>query len=461
MTDDSPVSPTTPDILTSHTTTSDTRLVSPTTTPDTLTTSHPPPPLTPMTAPSRMTLSSTTSSAQPPMTTPSRAQPPLTSLPTISRAQRPTTAPSRAQPPLTPSPTTSRAQPPTTASSRAQTLLTPSRTTTLETLVSPTTTPNTSGKGTIAGSIVAGIVALVGIAGILALTNWAHQVNQAKKVKKFVFFISRTEFHEFNFLLPFPPHLPRPKKKMVGSFQITLTLTPVDIEEDHTYQQVVWQRFNINDGSREFTARLDYDRAFGTANIRDGSDNINRVSFSDRPLSIGHAKPGRPVPLEGSAWANPLDFIVRKYTRIIARNESRVPVRVVIGSYICEGSEGSSTESSEHDLEEGNVEGEEEEDRLCRPKLKQQVGFQSFVVFDNEIGHEEELSASFDLILRAYKTHDVEVAQILSPAYLRDKAVPLLEDQGIRVSKLPKSATWYIIMNGSDVQLTVERPTWR
>lgn len=58
----------------------------------------------------------------------------------------------------------------------------------------------------------------------------------------------------------------------------------------------------------------------------------------------------------------------------------------MIGSYICEESERSTTESYDH-LEEGNMEEEGEEDRLYRPKSKQQVGFQSFVVIDDEIGY--------------------------------------------------------------------------
>ncbi|KAJ6567170.1 hypothetical protein DFH09DRAFT_453382 [Mycena vulgaris] len=257
-----------------------------------------------------------------------------------------------------------------------------SSTTTVD--VSPTAasdTPNSTGhtftsagspshRAVIAGSIVAGIVGLVGIIGFISFANWAHLVNQAKKASKPGAFPSKS--HEFNFVVPpYPPG--RPRRDKAKSYQITLTLTPVDIEEGYTYQQVVWQRFNISDGSLKFTARLDYDRAFGTANIRDGSDNINRVAFSDRPLSF----PGRPVPLKGSAWANPLEFITRKYKRIIARNEDHIPVRVVIGSYICESSEY---------VEDRNVEEEGEEDHLCGPELNQQAGFQSFVVMDDNIG---------------------------------------------------------------------------
>ncbi|KAF7349822.1 hypothetical protein MVEN_01282500 [Mycena venus] len=293
-----------------------------------------------------------------------------------------------------------------------------------------------SHNGAITGYTVAGILSLVGIAGLIALANWVSQVIQAKKASK--------------------PGMFPSKKEKIKSHQITLTLTPVDIEEGYTYRQVVWQRFNIDNGSSQFTARLDYDRAFGTANIRRGRDEINSVSFCDRPLSIGHAKPGRIIPLKGSAWANPLEFIIRKYNRITARNDSHAPVRMVLGSYICQGSEGSSTESFVG-MEEGNMEEAAEHDYLVHSQSTQDVGFQSFVVMDHETGYAETLSASFDLILRAYKTHGVEVGQILSPLYLRDEAVPLLGEQGIRISKLPKIATWGIIPNKSGIELKRER----
>ncbi|KAF7344110.1 hypothetical protein MVEN_01700800 [Mycena venus] len=325
------------------------------------------------------------------------------------------------------------------------------------------TAPTSSGTGggspvshteAVTGYTVAGILGLVGIAGLIALANWANQVIQAKKASKPGMFSSKV--HEFIFF--FPPYLPWPKKekKKIKAHQITLTLTPVDIEEGYTYQQVVWQRFNIDNGSSQFTARLDYDRAFGTANIRRGRDEINNVSFCDRPLSIGHAKPGRIIPLKGSVWTKPLEFIIRKYNRITARNDTHVPVRMVLGSYICQGSEGSLTESS-GDVEEGNVEEAAEHDFLVRSHSTQDVGFQSFVVMDQDIGYAGTLSASFDLILRAYKTHGVEVGQILSPPYLRDQAVPLLGEQGIRISKLPRIATWGIIPNESGIQLKRER----
>ncbi|KAJ7697809.1 hypothetical protein B0H17DRAFT_1130090 [Mycena rosella] len=258
---------------------------------------------------------------------------------------------------------------------------------------------NSSSHGSKAtNTIVAGILGLAGIAGVASLASWAHQVGQAKKASKPGSFLSKG--HDFNFVIP--PYIPgRPKRKIPKSYQITLTLTPVDIDEGYSYQQVVWQRFNINDGSPKFTARLDYDRAFGTANIRDGGDNINRVAFSDRPLSIRHAK-----------------------------------------------SRGT-TDNSEY-VEARNSEEEDEEDRLFVPDLNQQVGFQSFIVMDESIGYAEQISASFDLILRVYKTQDVEVGQILSPAYVKHKAVPLLGEQGIRLSKLPKVATWLLVSDGSE-----------
>ncbi|KAF7335487.1 hypothetical protein MVEN_02202200 [Mycena venus] len=300
-------------------------------------------------------------------------------------------------------------------------------------------TKSPSRRAGIVHSIVGGIVGMISIVGVISLASWASKVIQAKKASKPG--ANSSKSHDFVFF--FPPYLPRPKKEKIKSHQITLTLTPVDIEEGYTYQQVVWQRFNIDDGSSQFTARLDYDRAFGTANIRSGRDEINGVSFCDRPLSFGHAKPGRIIPLKNSVWANPLEFIIRKYSRITARNDNHFPVRVVLGSYIYEGNEHSSTESPE-DVVEG-----------------QNVRFQSFVVMDDPIGYAETLSASFDLILRAYKTHGVEVGQILSPQYLRDEAVPLLGERGIRISKLPNFATWGIIPNESGIELKRERTARR
>ncbi|KAF7362655.1 hypothetical protein MVEN_00614600 [Mycena venus] len=324
------------------------------------------------------------------------------------------------------------------SASQATSALQPTSSTTNGSVLLSTTTNVNTVPSTATSSIVAGILGLVGIIGVISLAGWASQVIQAKKASKPG--ANSSKSHDFIFF--FPPYLPRPKKEKIKSHQITLTLTPLDIEEGYTYKEVVWQRFNIDDGSSQFTARLDYDRAFGTANIRSGRDDINGVSFCDRPLSIGHAKPGRIIPLKGSAWANPLEFIIRKYTRITARNDNHFPVRMVLGSYICEGSEVSSTESS-GDVVEG------------------EVRFQSFVVMDDPIGYAETLSASFDLILRAYKTNGAEVGQILSPQYLRDEAVPLLGERGIRISKLPKITTWGIIPNESGIELKRERTARR
>ncbi|KAJ7022212.1 hypothetical protein C8F04DRAFT_1272851 [Mycena alexandri] len=178
-----------------------------------------------------------------------------------------------------------------------------------------------------------------------------------------------------------------------------------NIEDGYTYQQVAWQRFNFrqSDEPSKVTARLDYDRAFGTANIRSGGDAINGVAFCDHPVSFEHAKPGRPVPFKGQAWAYPLQFITRKYKRIIARNDDHVPLR----SYVCEEMQRESTHSSE-DAEDRDVEQEGEDTRLFGSTSNEGVGFQAFVVMDEKIGYAEQISASFDLILRIYKTQDVE-----------------------------------------------------
>ncbi|KAJ7433685.1 hypothetical protein B0H11DRAFT_2121028 [Mycena galericulata] len=332
-----------------------------------------------------------------------------------------------------------------------------------------------SHRAKITHSIIAGIVGLVGIVCVAALANLAYQISIAKKAGKPGSFPNKS--HKFIFVIP--PYMPDLRRnKRPNSYQITLTLTPVDIQDDYTYQQVAWQRFNINDGSDQFTATLQYDRAFGAANIRNSVDSINRVSWCDPPVSFGHAKPGRPVYLRQSTW-KALNFIRWKYQRIIARNEDRVPVRMVIGndvsllylcacyqnnsaigSYIChEEGGGEPTEISQH-VADDNVEEAIEIDALV-PKPNEDAGFQSFVVLDETIDYAEQISASFDLILRAYKTQDVEVGQILPWNYLRDKAVPLLGEQGIRLSKLPKVATWSILSDGSDMELIMERPALR
>ncbi|KAJ7243499.1 hypothetical protein C8J57DRAFT_62636 [Mycena rebaudengoi] len=320
----------------------------------------------------------------------------------------------------------------------------------LATTVATTDSDNIRGLHPNTGPIIgSAIAAIIGLLAIAALGNLASQVIQAKKASK----PGANAKKSREFIFVFPPYFPRPKKEKIKSHQITLTLAPVDIEDDYTYQQVVWQRFNIDDGSSEFSAKFNYDRGFGTANIKPGRDEINGVSFCDRPLAIGHAKPGRIIPLKGSAWANALEFIIRKYTRITARNDSEVPLRLVIGTYNC-------VENDPEAAGEGNVEGTEEHDYLVRSQSAGWVEFQSFVIMDDPIHYAETLSASFDLTLRAYKTHDVDVGQILSPSYLRDKAVPLL-GEGIRISKLPKIATWNILSNDSGIELARERTTRR
>ncbi|KAJ7491500.1 hypothetical protein B0H11DRAFT_2009314 [Mycena galericulata] len=313
-----------------------------------------------------------------------------------------------------------------------------------------------SHRAKITHSVIAGIVGLVGVVCVAALVNLAYQINIAKKAGKPGSFPNKS--HKFIFVIP--PYMPDLRRnKRPNSYQITLTLTPVDIQEGYTYQQVVWWRFNINDGSDKFTAKLDYDRAFGTANIRDSIDSIDRVSWCDPPVSFGHAKPGRPVYFRQSTW-KALNFIRWKYQRIIARNEDHVPMRMVIGNdvsllWLC-ACEGEPAENSQHVVGD-NVEEAIEIDALV-PKSNQEARFQSFAVLDETIEYLEQISASFDLILHAYKTQDVEVGQILPWEYLESKAVPLLGEEGIRLSKLPKVATWSIVSDGSDIELIMEQP---
>ncbi|KAJ7775553.1 hypothetical protein B0H16DRAFT_1507853, partial [Mycena metata] len=295
----------------------------------------------------------------------------------------------------------------------------------------------------VVGSIVGGLLGLAAIIGFISFASWAHKIRHAKKASKPGAFKSKT--HEFNFVIP--PYRPDHKswRNSFNSFQITLTLTPVDIEEGYTYQQVAWQTFDVTQSAKSTTVtkRLDYDRGFGAANIQDGGDAIGGVAFSKSPQTFEHAKPGRPVPFRGHTWSNPLRFIARKYQRIIARNDDHVPLRLVIGSYVWDEKERYSSEYV--DARDGVEEG--------------QAGFQSFVVMDDKIGYAEEISASFDLILRVYKTQGVQVEQILSPAYVKHKAVPLL-GEGIKLSKLPMVATWVVDTEGPDVQLRMEGPGW-
>ncbi|KAJ7184982.1 hypothetical protein C8R46DRAFT_1065690 [Mycena filopes] len=308
-------------------------------------------------------------------------------------------------------------------------------------------------KGVIAGSVIGGIAGLAALIAFLKFLHWLREISQAKKAAKPGAMKSKTR--EFNFIIP--PCPPGTSRGNSTSYQIALTLTPVDIEDNYTYKEVVWQREKVipNETSktRTYTAKLDYDRAFGTANIRTGGDIINGVSYCDHPTSFQHAKPGRPIPFKGHVWSNPLQFIAHKYTRIIARNDDHVPLRLVIGSYVRPEDQPVSIHSSEygeyHNLEEGDRNGNE--------KIS---GFQPFVIMDDKIQYAQQISASLDLVLRIYKTQDVEVGQILSPTYLKRKAVPLLGEGGIKLSKLPRVATWVVDTEGSDVRLRMEKPGW-
>jgi len=208
------------------------------------------------------------------------------------------------------------------------------------------------------------------------------------------------------------------------------------------------QMFTITRESPKWTERLHYKRAFGIAITESGGDALHNVVFCREPTSKEHAKPGRAL-LWTASWGNPLSqFMPLKYTRIIARNqdEKYTPQRLVIGSWV-----------------DGESDEEKEETALL-PKSEQQFArFQSFAVMEDETGikYGEELSASFDLILRAYKikTQDAEVTQILSTKYLDDKAVPLLGKEGICLSTLPEKTTWFMTSkNGSDIQMTRELP---
>ncbi|KAJ7036963.1 hypothetical protein C8F04DRAFT_1093963 [Mycena alexandri] len=279
------------------------------------------------------------------------------------------------------------------------------------------------GIGTVVGGTVGGLIVL----GLVAL--WAHGVIQA------MLGIFPWMVREFKF------------GSMDGSHQIILTLTPVDIDKAYPCEQVVWQVFTIGPGSQEFTAKLEYKRAFGIAIIQSGGNALNNERICKEPDVMASAKPGRALPFTGSAWDKPLQFMLQKRTRIIARNQSanRIPQRLVIGSYI----------GAEVDEEKADT----------APLLAR---FQPFVVMEEHarVQYGEEFSATDDLILRAYKTkmYDAQVTQILSSEDLSDenKTVPLLGKEGVRLSTLPEKTTWFIARKkGSEFQLTREIPPWR
>ncbi|KAJ7752991.1 hypothetical protein B0H16DRAFT_783022 [Mycena metata] len=219
------------------------------------------------------------------------------------------------------------------------------------------------GIGTVVGGIIGGLVVL----GLAAL--WAHGVIQA------MLGIFPWTVREFKF------------GSTDGSHQIILTLTPVEIDKAYPCEQVVWQEFTISPESREFTAKLKYQRAFGIAVIDRGARALADERICKEPDVMRSAKPGRTLPFDGSAWAEPLQFMPWKRTRIIARNNSanRIPQRLVIGSYI------------------GDEVDEEKEDTA---PLRTLARFQPFVVMEENVRvkYDEEFSASDDLILRAYKT---------------------------------------------------------
>ncbi|KAJ7764372.1 hypothetical protein B0H16DRAFT_1526844 [Mycena metata] len=240
---------------------------------------------------------------------------------------------------------------------------------------------------------------------------------------------------------------------IVGSHQIILTLTPVDIDKDYPCEPVVWKAFTITAES-DYTARLKYKRAFGIAIVRPGSDATNNERICDEPQVTAPAQPGRALPFTGSAWdtVTRIKFILGKRNRIIARNASdnQIPLRLVIGSHITE--EG-----------EGEIEKQDTESASLEP-----ARFQSFAVMDEgtRIRYEEELSANFDLILHAYKTQtrDFKAGYILSKQDLEDEKllVPLLGKEGVPLEPLPEKTTWFITSkNGSEIQLSREPPRWK
>ncbi|KAJ6498674.1 hypothetical protein DFH09DRAFT_1203938 [Mycena vulgaris] len=329
--------------------------------------------------------SSTNDSFVPPTTTTDSSSAPRTVAAKSSAAPH-------TKPTLEPTKSTSDDSVPSSTTANVKTVLptsaTPNSDFPLATTVATTDSDDIRGPHANTGPIIGStIAAIIGLLAITALGNLGQPSLKpganAKKSREFIFV--------------FPPYLPRPKKEKIKSHQSAYHPT-------HSYS-----------------------RGFGTANIKAGRDEINGVSFCDRPLAIGHAKPGRIIPLKGSAWANALEFIIRKYTRITARNDSEVPLRVVIGTYNCAGNDPEAAV-------DGNVEDTEEHDHLVRSQSAGWVEFQSFVIMDDPIHYAETLSASFDLTLRAYKTHDVEVGQILSPSYLRNKHI-LSSDSGIELKR--------------------------
>ncbi|KAJ7026347.1 hypothetical protein C8F04DRAFT_1125482 [Mycena alexandri] len=303
---------------------------------------------------------------------------------------------------------------------------------------SSTAGSSTHAASTLSPGATAGTV--LGAVAALAIVAWAASF--AHSVFKAMHGVFPFMFREFTF---------RAANDIVGSHQIILTLTPVDIDKDYPCEPVVWKTFNIT-GESEYTARLKYQRAFGIAIVRPGSDATNNERICDEPQVMAPAQPGRALPFTGSAWdtVTRIKFILGKRNRIIARNEStnHIPLRLVMGSHIAE---------------EGESEKQDTESESLEP-----ARFQSFAVMDEatRIRYEEELSANSDLILRAYKTQmrDFKAGYILSKQDLEDEKLllPLLGKEGISLEPLPEKTTWFITSkNGSEIQLTRELPRWK
>ncbi|KAJ7752994.1 hypothetical protein B0H16DRAFT_783106 [Mycena metata] len=229
--------------------------------------------------------------------------------------------------------------------------------------------------GSVVGGTIGGLIAL----GLAAL--WAHGVIQA------MLGIFPWTIREFKF---------GSTGGLGGSHEIILTLTPVDIDKAYPCEQVVWRMFTISREHPEFTAKLEYKRAFGIAIIESGADAFNNERICKEPDIMRSAKPGRALPFTGLSWDKPLQFMLQKRTRIIARNQSatQIPQRLVIGSYI------------------GDEVDEEKEDTIPLWTPERPARFQPFMVMEehSRVKYGEEFSASDDLILRAYKikTRDVK-----------------------------------------------------
>ncbi|KAJ7184981.1 hypothetical protein C8R46DRAFT_1065683 [Mycena filopes] len=240
----------------------------------------------------------------------------------------------------------------------------------------------------------------------------------------------------------------RATEDLVGSHEIILTLTPADIDKEYPCEEVVWKEFSITRGF-PYTARLKYHCGFGIAEIESGRNALDDEREVRQPTRMAYAKPGWSLPFAGDlGWIKPSKFTFQRRNRIIATNQSpdHLSKRLVIGSYLGE---------------------EAEEDDEERAPLRGSGRFQPFIVMDEKtsLPYEGEITASVDLMLRAYKTRTrhFRVQQIVSPRELKEHTVSLLGDEGICLTPLPMDTTWFFTSRNGALQLTMEPelPFWK